>query len=62
MTCSTKSQSNRRFNEASQHKANGQIQALAECQTDHRRWVECLDNASRELYQTESQVGYRVSQ
>ena len=62
MTRRTKGQSIRRFNEASQHKANGQIQALAECQTDHRRWAECLDNASRELYQMESQVGYQVSQ
>ena len=62
MTRSTKGQSSRRFNEASQHRANGQIQALAECQTDHRRWVECLDNASRELYQMEFQVGHRVSQ
>ena len=62
MTRSTKGQSIRRFSEASQHKANGQIQALAECQTDHRRWTECLDNASRELYQMESQVGYQVSQ
>lgn len=62
MTRSTKGQSIHRFNETPQHRANGQIQALAECQTDHRRLVEYLDNASQELYQMEFQVVYRVSQ
>lgn len=58
----TKGRSSHHFNETFRHRANGQIQAPAECQMDHRRWEGCLSNGPRELYQTEPQAVHQAVQ